>query len=47
MTPDPGGRSVVKLDDPQTWNMYAYVGNNPTTLNDPPNPDRFPLHFCA
>ena len=35
MTPDPGGRNVVKLDDPQTWNMYAYVGNNPTTLNDP------------
>ena len=35
MTPDPGGVKVVKLDDPQTWNMYAYVGNNPTTLNDP------------
>jgi len=35
MTPDPGGRKVVKLDDPQTWNMYAYVGNNPTSLNDP------------
>jgi RHS repeat-associated protein len=35
MTPDPGGVKVVKLDDPQTWNMYAYVGNNPTSLNDP------------
>jgi len=35
MTPDPGGRKVVKLDDPQTWNMYAYVGNNPTSRNDP------------
>jgi RHS repeat-associated protein len=34
-SPDPGGRSVVKLDDPQTWNMYAYVRNNPTTLVDP------------
>ena len=34
-TPDPGGRKVVKLDDPQTWNMYAYVGNNPTSRNDP------------
>ncbi len=21
-TPDPGGRKVVKLDNPQTWNMY-------------------------
>ena len=35
MTSDPGGVKVVKLDDPQTWNMYAYVGNNPTSLNDP------------
>ena len=35
MTPDPGGRKVVRLDDPQTWNMYAYVGNNPTSRNDP------------
>jgi len=26
---------VVKLDDPQTWNMYAYVRNNPTNLTDP------------
>jgi len=22
-------------DDPQKWNMYAYVRNNPTTLTDP------------
>jgi RHS repeat-associated protein len=35
MTPDPGGRKVVEIDDPQTWNMYAYVTNNPTSLNDP------------
>ncbi|HEV2424016.1 MAG TPA: RHS repeat-associated core domain-containing protein, partial [Terriglobia bacterium] len=35
LTPDPGGKKVVRLDDPQTWNMYAYVRNNPTTLTDP------------
>jgi RHS repeat-associated protein len=35
LSPDPGGPKVVKLDDPQTWNMYAYVRNNPTTLTDP------------
>ena len=35
LTPDPGGRKVVKLDNPQTWNMYSYVGNNPTSRNDP------------
>jgi RHS repeat-associated protein len=34
-TPDPIGTKAVKLDDPQTWNMYAYVRNNPTTLTDP------------
>jgi RHS repeat-associated protein len=35
LSPDPGGLKVVKFDDPQTWNMYAYVRNNPTTLTDP------------
>ena len=35
LSPDPGGVKVVHLDDPQTWNMYAYVRNNPTTLTDP------------
>jgi RHS repeat-associated protein len=34
-SPDPGGVNAVHLDDPQTWNMYAYVRNNPATLNDP------------
>ena len=34
LTPDPGGEKVVKLDDPQTWNMYAYTRNNPTTFTD-------------
>jgi RHS repeat-associated protein len=34
-TPDPIGEQAVRLDDPQTWNMYAYVRNNPTTLTDP------------
>ncbi len=35
MTPDPGGVKVVRLDNPQTWNMYAYAGDNPTSRNDP------------
>jgi len=34
-SPDPLGVKAVTLDDPQTWNMYAYVRNNPTTLTDP------------
>ena len=35
MTPDPSGKDAARPDDPQTWNMYAYVGNNPMTLTDP------------
>jgi RHS repeat-associated protein len=35
LTPDPAGQSAVHPDDPQTWNMYAYVRNNPTSKTDP------------
>jgi RHS repeat-associated protein len=35
LSPDPIGEKAVRLDDPQTWNMYAYVRDNPTTLTDP------------
>jgi uncharacterized protein RhaS with RHS repeats len=35
MSPDPGGVKMVILEDPQTWNMYAYVRNNPPTVTDP------------
>jgi RHS repeat-associated protein len=35
LSADPAGTKAVTLTDPQTWNLYAYVRNNPTTLNDP------------
>jgi RHS repeat-associated protein len=34
MSPDPDNVGADS-SDPQTWNMYAYVRNNPTTLTDP------------
>ncbi|HKV79530.1 MAG TPA: RHS repeat-associated core domain-containing protein [Candidatus Sulfotelmatobacter sp.] len=34
-SPDPAGMAGVKPANPQTWNRYAYVVNNPTDLNDP------------
>jgi RHS repeat-associated protein len=34
MSPDPGNAGADP-SDPQTWNAYAYVRNNPTTLIDP------------
>jgi RHS repeat-associated protein len=35
LSPDPSGTAAVSLANPQTWNMYAYVTNNPSTLTDP------------
>jgi RHS repeat-associated protein len=34
-SPDPAGISSVRRKDPQTWNRYAYVRNQPTSLIDP------------
>ncbi len=35
MSPDPIGNFVADATNPQTWNMYAYVNNDPTGLIDP------------
>jgi RHS repeat-associated protein len=34
-SPDLAGMKSVKLGDPQSWNRYAYVGNNPLAYTDP------------
>jgi RHS repeat-associated protein len=34
MTPDPAGLAAVDITNPQTWNRYAYVANNPTSFVD-------------
>jgi RHS repeat-associated protein len=35
MSPDPAGLAAVDPTNPQSWNGYAYVINDPTTLTDP------------
>jgi RHS repeat-associated protein len=34
MSPDPGNAGAIE-DDPQSWNAYTYVRNNPLNLTDP------------
>ena len=35
LSPDPAGTAVANPADPQTWNMFAYVRNNPLSFIDP------------
>jgi len=35
ISPDPAGLGAVDPSNPQTWNRYAYVLNNPAVLIDP------------
>ena len=35
ISPDPSGQKSASPSDPQSWNMYAYVRNNPATLTNP------------
>ncbi len=43
MSPDPAGQDAADPSDPQTWNAYAYAGNNPTTNVDPDGRDYYLL----
>ncbi len=35
LSPDPQGNSYADFSNPQSWNMYAYVLNNPLKYTDP------------
>jgi RHS repeat-associated protein len=35
LTPDPAGLAVMDITNPQSWNRYAYVNNNPVSATDP------------
>ncbi len=34
ISPDPSGGAAVRLTNPQSWNRYAYVNNNPLIMID-------------
>jgi RHS repeat-associated protein len=42
LSPDPAGLGAVDFSNPQSWNRYAYVNNNPTGATDPSGLKCFP-----
>jgi RHS repeat-associated protein len=45
MTPDPVSATPLHLINPQRWNMYSYVMNNPLTYIDPDGKDAIAVNF--
>ena len=35
MTPDPSGSAASDMENPTSWNMYAYVNGDPVNFSDP------------
>ena len=46
-SPDPAGLAAVSLDDPRTWNRYAYVRNDPLERWDDGMSDDCPYEWCS
>ena len=47
MSPDPITATPVHVVNPQRWNMYAYVANNPLTYLDPDGKDAIAVNFVS
>jgi RHS repeat-associated protein len=49
LSPDPAGMTAANPVDPQSWNRYAYVENNPLTFTDPSGllADQPPVDVCG
>ena len=47
ISPDPAGLSAANPGNPQTWNRYAYVSNNPLGLSDPSGLGLCPPNFSS
>ena len=45
MSPDPLFATPLHVVNPQRWNMYAYVVNNPTNYVDPDGKDAIAVNF--
>ena len=47
ISPDPTGSAAVDLNDPQSWNRYAYVRNSPLSLVDSDGTTYFVYNNCV
>jgi len=45
ISPDPTGLNAVDITNPQSWNRYAYVYNNPLSNIDPWGLACYPIYF--
>ncbi len=46
LSPDPAGLAAVNFANPQSWNRYAYVANNPLAAVDPNGLKYNPAYFA-